>query len=60
MKQVLFFLNIFRFDPFSSIVLRGGDSCGEKKKYHDDLYTQVAYKESYQTQRRKEDQVCPA
>ena len=48
---------LFRFDPMSSILMRGGDTAGEKKKYHDALHTQVAYKHEKNIQRRKDDQV---
>jgi glucan phosphoethanolaminetransferase (alkaline phosphatase superfamily) len=46
-----------RFDPSSYIVLRGGDTVGEKKKYHDELFSQVAQKHSALQERRKMDQV---
>ena len=40
--------------------MRGGDTAGEKKKYHDALHTQVAYKHEKNIQRRKDDQVLVA
>jgi hypothetical protein len=44
----------------SSILIRGGDLAGEKKKYHDALHNQVAYKQQTNMQRRKDDQVIVA
>lgn len=46
----------FRFDPFGGSAFKGGDIIGEKKRYHDDLKSQVTYKEASIQQRRKDEQ----